>query len=239
MEFMPEGAPLVVLSFLSTCFLLVVASVVVVHALVTGHYQRGKRVAGVMLAGAGFYFSILLAFSVTSHERVLAGGEAKYFCEIDCHLAYTIANVSAVKTLGTAPHEVTANGLYYVVTLNTWFDESTISSHRGNGPLSPNPRRITVLDEQERRFGPSAEGHGALDLGHRAGAPLTQSLRPGESYLTVLVFDLPSDVRNPRLLITDSDWVSHLLIGHENSFFHRKILFRLAPGGGDKLSLRM
>jgi hypothetical protein len=53
--------------------------------------------------------------------------------------------------------------------------------------------------------------------------------RPGESYQTTLVFDLPEGVQNPRLLLTDPWPVNRLLIGHENSFFHKKVYFRLDP----------
>jgi len=45
-------------------------------------------------------------------------------------------------------------------------------------------------------------------------------LRPGKSYLTTFVFDVPADARNPRLLITDVDLVTRLLVDHENSPLH-------------------
>jgi len=50
---------------------------------------------------------------------------------------------------------------------------------------------------------------------------------PGESYVTRLVFDLPEKTREPKLLITESDWITRALIGHENSPLHRKTSFRL------------
>ncbi len=39
--------------------------------------------------------------------------------------------------------------------------------------------------------------------------------------------DLPADAKNPPLLITDAGRITSLLIGHENSPFHKKIFFRL------------
>ena len=53
--------------------------------------------------------------------------------------------------------------------------------------------------------------------------PLTESLRPGQSYFTTFVFDVPRQARNLRLLITDEDPVSVVTIDHENSPFHGKI----------------
>ena len=55
-------------------------------------------------------------------------------------------------------------------------------------------------------------------------------MKPGESYTTDLVFDVPSEVTNPRLYITIADALpAPLLIGHERSPLHKKILFGLAP----------
>ena len=57
--------------------------------------------------------------------------------------------------------------------------------------------------------------------------PLDQPLRPGESYEATLVFELPADAQNPRLWLTDPEIVNWVLIGHENSFFHKKVYFGL------------
>jgi hypothetical protein len=53
--------------------------------------------------------------------------------------------------------------------------------------------------------------------------PLTTPLRPGESYTTDFVFDVPRDARGLRLSITEDDPETRLVIGHENSLFHKKI----------------
>jgi hypothetical protein len=56
---------------------------------------------------------------------------------------------------------------------------------------------------------------------------LVQPIRPGDAYETELIFDLPAGVREPRLLITELDPVTLVLIGHENSLFHKKTVMRL------------
>ena len=234
MEFMPENAPLVVLSFLGTCFFLGVAGVATVYGLARQRRGLMRIAVTAALAGAGIYAGLLLAVSLASREKVLGPGELKYFCEVDCHLAYSVVGVTTTKTLGAPPRQATAAGTFYVVKVKTWFDERTISSRRGNAPLWPNPRRITVLAEQGREYAESREGRAALESAAAAqvkNTPLTQPLRPGGSYTTELVFDLPENVKNPRLLITDADAarVTHFLIGHEKSFLHKKIFFGLAP----------
>ena len=59
------------------------------------------------------------------------------------------------------------------------------------------------------------------------GKPMSKPIRPGETYTTTVVFDLPVDVKNPTLLIQDDHPVTRLIIGHENSPFHKKIRFQL------------
>jgi len=56
---------------------------------------------------------------------------------------------------------------------------------------------------------------------------MTVPLRPSENYSTTLVFDLPVDVKNPTLLIREGEFVTHLVIGHENSFLHKKTRFQI------------
>jgi hypothetical protein len=67
----------------------------------------------------------------------------------------------------------------------------------------------------------------ALDATPASNTPLTAPLRPGESYTTEVVFDLPADVKSATLLINEGDFVTHLIIGHENSFLHGKTRFQL------------
>ncbi|MFQ5742490.1 MAG: hypothetical protein ACE5HV_02750 [Acidobacteriota bacterium] len=232
MEFMPQHAPFVALSFLGTGLLCFVAGVVVVYALVVGKHALAKLAAVVAVTVGGGYLAILLSFSFFSSEKVLRAGQMKYFCEVDCHLAYSVMDVSTAETLGSGVRQATASGTFYVVTLRTWFDERTTSVGRGNGPLLPNARWLFVIDDRGRRFNTSLEGMEAIGNGAtmgRGSVPLTQSLRPGDSYQTTLVFDLPSGAGIPLLYLGERHLVTLLIIGHENSPFHKKIFFALEP----------
>lgn len=217
-----------VLGLMATGFCLFVAGLVFLHALVKRKRERAKRVLMVSLAGVGIYALLVAAFALSSEGRVLARGEEKYFCEIDCHLAYSVLHVRTTKTLGEGSGRATAQGMFHVVTVKTRFDEQTVSPRRGNQPLMPNSRVARIYDERGRSFEPSAEGQHALErLPGGAGKPLTTPLRPGEAYTTEFVFDLPADVKNPRLLINEGKAVTHFIIGHENSFLHKKTEFQI------------
>lgn len=189
-----------------------------------------KVLVAVLVLAAG-YSTVLFGASFASHEWTLGPGQEKYFCEIDCHLAYSVVGIEKMKILASAGSPIAAQGDFYVVTVRARFDEATISPHRGNGPLEPSPRVVTIADDQGRQYNISAEAQHALDAAQQSGTPLTTPLRPGESYVTRLVFDLPSDARNPRLLIsspTVPPWFGRILIGDEQSFFHKKVFLRLA-----------
>ncbi|HVF49756.1 MAG TPA: hypothetical protein VNA19_06705 [Pyrinomonadaceae bacterium] len=203
------------------------AVLVMLHALVTGRGTRATEFTLLLVGGCAVYSGAMAFFSVESRETILGRGEEKYFCEIDCHLAYSVLDVRRAKRVGG----VDAKGTFYIVNVRTRFDENTVSPQRGNRPLTPNARNATVLDARGNSYASSAEGERALASANAFSQPFTTPLRPGESYTTLLVFDLPDDIENPRLLINDGELMTRFIIGHENSPLHRKTQFRLEPDG--------
>jgi len=211
---------LVVLAFLGTAFLLAVVLLAAGVSFALGKRRLDRWLSFAWLAAGAAYGAALLVASLASREHVLAKGDRKYFCEIDCHLAYSLQQVT------TKPADQATR---YRVSIQTWFDPKTIASFRGNGPLTPNPREVFVVDAAGRRYGPSPAGMAALEQ-ERGGPspPLSRELRPGESYTTTLAFDLPEGARDPRLFVGDPPGAELFLIDHENSFFHKKLYFALA-----------
>jgi len=227
------AAPVGALAFLGTGFLLFVAGLALVYSVIRRKFGLMKFAVAVMALIAGLYLAALLLFSFASSEKVLARGEEKRFCEIDCHLAYSVTDVQEPKALSevannaAAANEVNAAGLFRVVTIRTRFDETTINPKRGNGLLYPNSRSVSVVDENGKEYLPAAQAQRVLENAHAAGTSMTVPLRPGESYSTTLVFDLPTDIKNPSLLIREGDLVTHFVIGHENSPLHKKTRFQI------------
>lgn len=175
-----------------------------------------KRLAVTGLCGGAAYVALLLGLSLASRTRILPLTVGKHICEMDCHSEYAVVGVRTDKHRGA---RATA-GEFYIVTVKVRFDSSTISPHRGMGPLQIGPRAVYVLDGRGRRYAP--EPAGAADS-------LRHSIVPGQSYTTDLVFDLPADVTDPVLFIGAAagvpDW---LLIGSENSVLHKKTVFALS-----------
>ena len=224
-EFMPHFAPIVVLLFLGTLLLLGICFLVLFYGAVRRSAFFAKLGAGAAIAIAAGYLLLLCGVSFASSDEILLPGGWKYFCEIDCHLAYSLEGAETVAALGPELQQISAHEKFAIVRVKTWFDERTISTHRGNGPLTPNRRKVILVDDTGRNFAPSPEGEAAFSRVSSSSTPLTQPLRPGESYTTDLVFDVPKDSRGLRLLITEDDPETRLVIGHENSLLHKKIYF--------------
>jgi hypothetical protein len=203
-------APVAALGFLAAC----VGTLLSLCALAMAAFVRKRQIAQLTLlivaCGAFVYFSLLFGFSLSSRDHLLAQGREKYFCEIDCHLAYSVLQVKTDPSIALT---------HYVVTLRTRFDETTISANRPkDAPLTPSPRTVQLID-----------AHGAVYSPESAAAtPLTTPLIPGQSYTTELSFRIPSSANSLRLLITTSpQWPDHVVIGDENSWLHKKTYFAL------------
>jgi len=203
-------APLAVMGFLAISLGVFVAIAAVV-ILWFARKPRLARVAGFAIGGGiVVYFALLLGFSAGSHETLLARGQEKYFCEIDCHLAYSVVDVKAQDE--GALHD-------FIVTLRTRFDETTTSPNRPkDAPLVPSPREVRLFD---------GSGH-QYHVVSNAGTSLMTPLTPASSYTTQLEFKVPKDARGLRLLIeTVPGWPDHFVIGDENSLGHKKTYFAL------------
>jgi hypothetical protein len=200
-------APLAVLGFLAACAGLFVAPSSILIFWFARKPKFAQFAVYVLAAGAVVYSVLLFGFSAASHATTLARGQEKYFCEIDCHLAYSIVDAK------TQPDG------RYVVTLRTRFDETTISPQRPkDAPLMPSPRDVRLVDAAGREYVPVAI----------EGAPLLTPVKPGDSYATQLVFDVGKDAIGLRLLLnTTPGWPDHVVIGDENSWLHKKTYFAL------------
>ncbi len=211
---------------------------------VAGWFFGGKGLArkilivAVILAAG--YSGALFAASLESHEWNLEPAAEKYFCEIDCHIAYTITGVAKAAAIGAGSDRATAQGIFYIVSVRTRFDETTISPHRGDAPLEPGPRRVTLVDAGGNSYAPSEAAWRAIETTGVVSSPITQSLRPGESYISIFVFDLPAGAQSPKLFIeTPPAWPDRIFIGGEESLFHKKVYLRLpAWVSGDRRSFR-
>ncbi len=211
---------LAVLAFLGT-----LALIVAVAALSLWWFRGGTtgraRYAAMGAVGAGVaYLVILGAASLASREVVLPVGGEKYFCELDCHLAYEVLSAGPV---ARGPD----TGDLWEVVVQTRFDETTISPRRPrDATLTPAPRRIRLRFSGDALPPLSPAELSVAGIVDQS-VPMDRPLIPGESYRTSFWFRVPPQGRPEVLLLEDDMTVSRLLIGHERSPFHAKVLLAL------------
>lgn len=164
------------------------------------------------------YMFLFFCASFFSQEKTLAIGEPKEFCGFyfDCHLHAAVSDVRKTKTLG----DKTANGEFYVVKVK-------IFSNAKQALLGLLTVGARVFDERNHVF--SRDVQAEARLGEQP--PFERQISPVESFEKEIVFDLPLDAANPRLDIREGYGldraIESVLVGDEDSLFHKRIRFSL------------
>jgi hypothetical protein len=173
-------------------------------------------VLGAMAVWLVFYTTMLLGVSLASREKTLELNEAKEFCGFytDCHLHASVSSVRTAKQFG----DKTANGVFYIVKVKIFSDARRAEL----GLLDP---QLEVVDERKRIFEP-------IEFSNDSENFFEQKVPAGGSFEGEVVFDLPGDMQNPRLDISEGIGIDKVieavLIGDEDSIFHQRTRFKLA-----------
>lgn len=200
---------------------LVVAMVLLAVSLFTKKRWLTKFVAGGVAVWFVFYVIMLLGFSLTSTEKVLAAGEAKEYCGfyLDCHMHTTVTSVRTAKTIGTA----TAKDKFYIVNIK-------VSSDARNPAIKLRllePKACVVMPDKTKIERDTA----AEALLPTANVRLDTDMDNRTTIEKEIVFDLPSGPGDPKLLITEGYGIDrnieHVLVGDEDSLFHGQTFFKL------------
>lgn len=194
---------------------LIIAAVLLAISLWTKKTWLTNFVLGAVSVWFAFYAIIFLVSSAFSEEQTLAPNEPKEFCGfyIDCHLHTAVSNVRKTKNFGGK----TANGEFYIVKIK-------VSSDAKRAPLNLTAPNFEVVDADGNRF----ERDASLE---KSEPNWEQKVPAGESFEKEVVFDLPTDIKNPRLDVREGYGVDHaieaILVGDEDNFLHKRKYFRL------------
>ena len=207
-----------VLLMLMTIGGLIVAAVLLIAAFWKNIDWLKKFVVGGIVVWFVFYAIMLFGSSLLSEEKMLARNEPKEFCGfyLDCHMHTAVTNVRKTRAIG----DKTANGEFYIVKVKVF-------SNAKQATLGLGTVDAKVLDEQKREFGRDTEAE--KFLGEQP--PFDKKISPVENFEKEIVFDLPSDVKNPRLDIRQGYGIDHaieaVLVGDEDSILHKRNYFKL------------
>lgn len=216
-------AHLSALLFLATAAGLVALALIALVAWWMRRPQLARVCVTLAAGGATVYLLLLAGFSLPTKNVVLEPGAEKHFCELDCHLAYSITAVERPAALGEGAAAVQPHGQFVVVRMKVRFDETTTTPQRPrDAALNANPRRVRLLTKDMKWIEPSDAGQAALGV-PRDPKPLI----PGESAAIAYVFDVPANQQPWLLLMTQSGPEMRWMIGYEDSWVHGKSAWKL------------
>jgi hypothetical protein len=111
----------------------------------------------------------------------------------DKDLVFTATAVSTAKLLGNSYTKKDAQGTFYVVTLNV--------KNTGKETATIDSSMIKITDSQGRKFDRSIEGQTAKGMAQGKVDMFLQQVQPGLSVTGDIVFDLPDDATDLKLLV--------------------------------------
>lgn len=200
-------------SALGGCLALIVALV----ALARRRWPIARRT----LIGLGGYLLLyalaMVSVAALSPQQSLAMGQERCFDD------WCIAAVAAGQQprIGAAQMWVSAQGRFVVVTVRVTSHAKAISQRELD-------TQLCLLDGVGRRYAVSVAGQRALDVTGQGGQPLDTLLAPSGSFTHTAVFDVPVDASQLALVIAHSAFPGALIIGDDQSLFHRPTLMRLS-----------
>ena len=197
------------------------AVVLLIAASLTKKAWLAKFTVGGVGVWLVFYAAMLLGFSLTSTEKVLAAGEAKEYCGfyIDCHMHTTITGIRTAQSIG----DKQANGQFYIVNVKVF-------SNARNPAIA-----FRLLESKARVFLANGEkiarDTSAESLLATANIDLGGDIKGSQKIKKEIVFDIPVGSAEPKLLITEGygidKVIERILVGDEDSLLHAQTFFEL------------
>jgi hypothetical protein len=117
------------LLFFITVLAIPSATLRIIFALKAGNRPIASRTLSIISIWLSLYFILLLAFSLTSNERVLGLNRKKHFagCYFDQHLSASVQEVISAKSIGNSSSPLNADGSFYIVTIKIETDAKRAS----------------------------------------------------------------------------------------------------------------
>lgn len=111
-------------------------------------------------------------------------------------LVFTVTGVEKAQSLGNQFTARTAQGTFHVLTLKI--------ENKGNKTVTFDSSMAKVTDSQGREFERSVEGQTAKGLSQGKVDLFLQQIQPSLSVTGDLIFDLPSEIQDPTLVVKGS-----------------------------------
>lgn len=194
---------------------LLVAAILLIFAFWKNLSWLKKFVFGSVVVWFAFFGILLFGSSLLSEEKTLKFNEPKNFCGayLDCHLHTAVIDVRRTKKIGDRK----AEGEFYIVKVKVFSDAK-------QAKLGLERPKLQILDESGKIYERIKDITLSTD-------PFERKVPAGGDFEAEAVFDLPLDVKIPRLDIREGTRVERMLeavlIGDEDSIMHKRKFFKL------------
>lgn len=189
-------------------------------ALLTRRRALARATVRCALAAGAAYLALLPISGWLLPGKDLAPGEEKVFCGLDCDLAVSVVASDAGDGIVAPTGPLPSRGTIRAVRVRVRSDAKRVS-------MDPTFLRAWLVTEDGRRFDPEI-----VEGGGDRFRPFLSRLAPGASSEAVLVFDVPEDAPDARLLVGIDGGVTRFVPGAENALFHRRTGL-LIPGASE------
>lgn len=198
-----------------------VAAVLLIVSLWTKKIWLINFVVGGVAIWFVFYAAMLLGYSFSSQEKLLALNEPKEYCGfyLDCHLHTTVTDVRTAKQIGTEK----AQGIFFIIKVK-------VSSDARNPNIAfrlIEPQAVAE-DVGGRLYSRREKAEAQLPT---ANIQLNQEIKGAETIEKEIVFDLTEPSDTLKLLITEGYGVDKIveafLIDDEDSIWHKQTYFKI------------
>jgi hypothetical protein len=132
----------------------------------------------------------------------------------------SVEQVVQQPTIGSAPLLIRAHGVFDLVTVRISSRARAISQRALDA-------QVYLLDTRSQRYDTDPSGQQALNASGQGGQPLDSELAPDSSFTHTAVFDLPKGSSHLVLVVTHGLFPDVLVIGSEQSFFHKPTVIQL------------
>lgn len=202
---------------------LIVAAILLIVALWKKIGWLKKFVFGGVAIWFALYGILLFGSSLFSEEKTLGLNEPKEFCGfyLDCHMHTSVSGVRKSKQIG----DKMAKGEFYVVTVKVFSDARQV-------PLNLHAPKAQVSDADGKTFERDSDAENAL-IATATEPPFDRKVPAGSEFEKEIVFDLPENIKNPRLDIAEGIGIDKVietvLVDDEDSILHKRNYFKLEP----------
>jgi len=164
----------------------------------------------------GAYLTILAVSDVLSSQKVFRVGEEQCFDE----MCFAVTDVQTMPIQVLNPSATTASRLYVV--------KIRVTSHARDRAQAEGGLRVRLYDGNTY-INVSEAAQNAYNAQHGESPRLTEKVSPGESILSVLVFDVPQRIVHPAITLDHGFTPGYFVIG-ESPFFHKPDIHQLPNG---------